>query len=101
MNKIWVKIIIYVVLILGILTTSILYINSNRHIKTLKNQVKEQSVIIDSLLKRRMVVFDVELNVTDKSKSIIHGRYNKGTISMPQEKTYKLIIDSTNIKVNQ
>jgi hypothetical protein len=46
-----------------------------------------------------MTVFDVQLNVTDKSRSTIYGRYNKGTISMPQEKTYKLEMDSMKVSV--
>ncbi len=99
MNKIWIKIIIYAVLAATILTMSILYIESNKHVRTLKSQVKEQSTIIDSLLTRRMNVFDVQLNVTDKSKNIIHGRYNKGTITMPQERVYKLSLDSTNVNI--
>jgi hypothetical protein len=64
-----------------------------------QSRVKEQSVIIDSLLNRRMTVFDVQLNVTDKSTNKINGTYNKGTISMPQERVYKLEIDSVNVTV--
>lgn len=69
----------------------------------LQDRVKEQSTVIkknqstiDSLLKRDKFI-DVELNVTDKSHANIYGRYNKGTITLPNEKVYILKIDSTNV----
>ncbi len=65
----------------------------------LKRQVADQTVIIDSLLRRRMTVFDVQMHVTDKSHFAIYGRYNKGTITVPSERTYELKIDSTNVKM--
>jgi hypothetical protein len=95
----WIKIAILAVLITVIATLSVLYAESRKHVVTLKAQVKEQSAIIDSLLSRRMTVFDVKLNVTDKSRNVVHGRYNKGTINMPQERTYKLEIDSVSVNV--
>lgn len=63
----------------------------------LRLQVNEQSKIIDSLLNRRMTVIDCHLHVTDKSRFAIYGRYNKGTITVPNERTYELKIDSTNV----
>ncbi|MDR1627648.1 MAG: hypothetical protein LBR79_02600 [Oscillospiraceae bacterium] len=95
--KIWIKIAIYALLAAAIITLSGLYFESCKHVSSLKFQVKEQTHIIDSLLARRMTLFDVKLQVTDKN--IIHGRYNKGTINMPQERTYTLSIDSMNIKI--
>lgn len=71
------------------------------HRRSLQKQVKEQSVVIDSLLKRRMTVFDVQLHVTDKSHNTIYGRYNKGTISMPQERKYILVVDSVSMSVRK
>lgn len=71
------------------------------HRRSLQKQVKEQSVIIDSLLQRRMTVFDVQLHVTDKSVNKIYGRYNKGTISMPQERKYILEVDSVSMSVRK
>lgn len=65
----------------------------------LKQRTKEQSRVIDSLLNRRMTVFDVQLHVTDKSRFAIYGRYNKGTINVPNERTYELTIDSTNVSM--
>lgn len=67
------------------------------HRRSLAKQVKEQSAIIDSLLKRDLPLFDVQLYVTDKSVNKIYGRYNKGTISMPQERRYILEVDSVNV----
>ncbi len=97
--KTWIKwlIVIVVISIIGILSTGLGF--QSRHVKSLKCQVKEQSLVIDSLLNRRMTVMDVELYVTDKSKNIIYGRYNQGTITMPQEKTYHLEVDSVSIAV--
>ena len=67
------------------------------HRRSLAKQVKEQSAVIDSLLKRDLPLFDVQLYVTDKSVNKIYGRYNKGTISMPQERRYILEVDSVNV----
>jgi len=63
----------------------------------LKLRTEEQSRVIDSLLTRRMTVIDCQLHVTDKSRFAIYGRYNKGTITVPNERTYELKIDSTNV----
>lgn len=67
-------------------------------IRILKDRTKEQSEVIDSLLARRMHLYDVSLTVTDKSKYSV-GRYNKGTIAMPTEKRYILQIDSTSVRI--
>ena len=67
------------------------------HRQSLARQVKEQSVVIDSLLKRDQPLFDVDLYVTDKSRNTIYGRYNRGTINMPQERRYILEVDSVNV----
>ena len=67
------------------------------HRRSLARQVKEQSVVIDSLLKRDQPLFDVDLYVTDKSRNTIYGRYNRGTINMPQERRYILEVDSVNV----
>lgn len=64
------------------------------HRRSLAKQVKEQSVVIDSLLKRKPTMMDVKLYVTDRSKNNIYGRYNKGTITIPTTKIYKLEVDS-------
>lgn len=68
------------------------------HRRSLAKQVKEQSVVIDSLLKRKPALMDVKLYVTDKSRNNIYGRYNKGTITIPTVKTYKLEVDSVRVK---
>lgn len=70
-----------------------------RRCSELSERVGEQAKVIDSLLNRREKFIDVQLNVTDKSKSTIYGKYNKGTITMPQEKTYHLEIDSSNVSI--
>ena len=80
---------------IGILITAVGL--QHKHVRSLQNHVKEQHMVIDSLRNRRMTVMDVQLYVTDKSKNTIYGRYNKGTITMPQEKTYHLEVDSVSI----
>lgn len=65
----------------------------------LKEQTEEQSRVIDSLLNRRMTVFDVQMHVQDKSRFSIYGKYNKGTINVPNERKYILEVDSVNIKI--
>ena len=96
--KTWVKILILAVLASAVCVMSVLYAESNRHVRTLKAQVQEQSAVIDSLLKRRMTLMDVDLYVTDKSRNVIYGRYNKGTITMPQERKYILEVDSISVR---
>ena len=66
----------------------------NKHNKSLRQQVGQQNVVIDSLLNRKSIAFEVCLYVTDKTKTAIYGKYNKGTINVPQEKHYILTIDS-------
>ena len=97
--KNYLKIIIYAAIAVVIATLLAVSITECRHLKSLKIQVTEQSAVIDSLLKRRMTVFDVTLNVTDKSTNKIYGRYNKGTIQMPSTKSYVLELDSVSMNV--
>ena len=66
------------------------------HRRSLARQVKEQSVVIDSLLARDLPLLDVKLYVTDRSVNKIYGRYNRGYINMPQERRYILVVDSAN-----
>ncbi len=67
------------------------------HRKSLQRQVAEQSAVIDSLLSRDRPLLDVQLHVTDRSRNVIYGRYNKGTITMPQERRYILEVDSSTL----
>jgi hypothetical protein len=97
--KNWIKIAIFVVLAASLITLTGLYCESCKHVKSLKFQVQQQAQVIDSLLARRMTIFDVKLQVTDKSKNIMYGRNNSGTMNMPQERTYTLSIDSININL--
>ena len=69
------------------------------HRKSLQKQVAEQSAVIDSLLSRDRPLLDVQLHVTDRSRNVIYGRYNKGTITMPQERRYILEVDSSTLVV--
>lgn len=93
MKHIW-KWIVALVLLSGIALLSVLYAKEVQYTQRLEATNERQGVIIDSLLNRKMQCLDVELWVTDKSHNVIHGRYNKGTITMPQERRYVLVIDS-------
>lgn len=95
----WIKVFIYAVVAMAIATLTATTIAQAKHIRSLTAQVTEQSAVIDSLLKRRMTVFDVTLNVTDKSTNKIYGRYNKGSIIMPSNKSYVLELDSISMNV--
>ena len=97
--KTWIKLIIYAVVAVAIATLTAVSIGQSKQIRNLKAQVNEQHMVIDSLLKRRMTVIDCSLHVTDKSKFAIYGRYNKGTINVPNDRTYTLQIDSTSISL--
>lgn len=95
----WIKAIIYAVIAVTIATLVTTAALQGKHLKDCRVQVAEQSRVIDSLLTIRHNLIDVELNVTDKSVAKIYGRYNTGTISMPHERVYKLVIDSSNVKI--
>ena len=69
------------------------------HRKSLQRQVVEQSAVIDSLLSRDRPLLDVQLHVTDRSRNVIYGRYNRGTIPMPQERRYILEVDSSTLTI--
>lgn len=97
----WLKWVILAVLLAVIAVLSVSVAKDRKHIKTLNYHVKEQSAIIDSLLNRQSVVFDVSLNVQDKTRLTVNGKGNSGTINVPQEKVYVLEIDSTNISLRQ
>jgi len=98
MMKKWIWIAWAVLLAVTAVATTTAALESN-HRRSLSRQVKEQSAVIDSLLSRDRPLFDVKLFVTDKSVNKIYGRYNKGTISMPQERRYILEVDSMNMKI--
>lgn len=93
------KIAIAVLMSLAVGISAALLSESRGHVRTLKKEIEHQNVIIDSLLARRMSVMDVQLDVTDKSKVYVFGRKNSGTINVPQQRTYKLLVDSTSVKL--
>lgn len=93
MLKIW-KWIVWAVLAAATAVATTVATLEGRHLRSLQKQVKEQSAVIDTLLSRDQPLLDVKLYVTDKSRNIIYGRYNKGSISMPQERRYILEVDS-------
>lgn len=99
--KLWLKIIIYGIITLVIVTLSTISIMQRKNINTLKQTVNNQQLVIDSLLNKHSIVFDVSLNVTDKSKMTVNGKGNSGYIYVPSERTYILEVDSTNISLKQ
>ena len=102
--KAWtIKVICIVIYIVGSVAAiaTLSFTNHSRRVQCadLKQRTEEQSLVIDSLLKRRDKFIDVQLHVTDKSRFAIYGRYNKGTINVPNERTYLLEIDSTSVNM--
>lgn len=97
MFKKYAKIIGYIVASAIVISSVTFSCVTQNRTKDLSAQVKNQNKIIDSLLHRRMEVYDVTLHVTDQSKSTIYGKYNKGSIIVPQEKKYILELDSVSI----
>lgn len=97
--KSWIKIAVYLLTVSAIAVLIVIATMQKRHLNSLENQITEQMTIIDSLLDRRMTVMDCQLYVTDKSRNIVYGRYNKGSIYMPQERRYVLEVDSVSIKI--
>lgn len=99
MIKTWIKTVIYAAMAVTISTLSVTTALQSRHLKDARNHVAEQSRVIDSLLTLERTYFDVQLNVTDKSVSKVFGSHNRGTITMPSQRTYRLVVDSTNVKM--
>lgn len=97
--KNWIKFTAASIAIAAIAILSVIAVGDKKTIKSQQERIEEQGKVIDSLLNRRTTFIDCRLMVTDKSKNIIYGRYNKGSISQPQERKYILEIDSTNIKI--
>lgn len=97
--KNWIKFTAASIAIAAIAILSVIAVGDKKTIKSQQERIEEQGKVIDSLLNRRTTFIDCHLVVTDKSKNIIYGRYNKGCISQPQERKYILEIDSTNIKI--
>lgn len=81
---------------LGITTSTIAALQGKR-VKEQCKMITEQSKVIDSLLNRRMNVFDVSLSVTDQSKLTIYGKKSEN-LQVPATKTYLLKLDSVSIK---
>jgi len=101
-----VKIVGVVVLIALIGILSVAVNGQKKHISTLKEDKKEQSVIIkhqaaviDSLVSRKTIAFNVSLDVTDKSVNKINAKKSSGIVSMPQENTYTIKLDSGTINL--
>ena len=97
--KVWIKAVIYAVIAVVMTALSTTAALQGKHLKDVRSQVAEQSRVIDSLLTIRRNYMNVDLHVTDKSISKVYGSYNKGTITMPSVRTYKLEIDSVSLKL--
>lgn len=97
--KAWIKMIVYAVVAVALATTATLSAIQGRHLRDVRKQVAEQSVIIDSLLTIKRTVFEINMAVTDKSVFKVNGSHNKGEIHVPSDRTYHLVIDSVNVKM--
>ena len=63
-----------------------------------KSQVEFQARTIDSLITLPRKTFEVELNVSDNSKTTLNAKKQSGEIIFPNNKIYELKIDSMTIK---
>jgi hypothetical protein len=68
-----------------------------KRIKEQHQTIVHQSEVIDSLLNRRMNVFDVSLSVEDRSKLTVYGKKSEN-LQVPATKTYILKLDSVSVK---
>lgn len=68
-----------------------------KQIKEQHQTIVQQQTTIDSLLNRRMNVFDVRLSVEDKSRLTVYGKKTEN-LSIPATKTYMLKLDSVSVK---
>ena len=68
-----------------------------KRIKEQHKTIVHQSEVIDSLLNRRMNVFDVSLSVEDRSKLTVYGKKSEN-LTIPATKTYMLKLDSVSVK---
>lgn len=59
--------------------------------------IERQSVAIDSLVRRKAINANVSMSVTDKSKNVVRGRKNSGTIELSSDKSYKMVLDSISV----
>ena len=87
------------ILAAGLITASVGWGLTAKNARNLKQQTVQQTEIIDSLLKRRMNVFDVKMNVTDNTKTTVYGKKQSGNITIPAVKEYRLILDSCSFHV--
>lgn len=97
--KAWIKMCIYAVISVVVTALSVLSVYQGRHLKDMRRTVQEQSMVIDSLLTIKRTVFEIDMQVTDKSVFKVNGSHNKGEIHVPSDRTYHLVIDSVNVKM--
>lgn len=81
----------------AVTTTTTTY--QTKRVKELKEQVKFQNAVIDSLITLPRKTFEVKLNVSDNSKTTLNARKQSGEIIFPNTKTYELKIDSLTISL--
>ena len=82
--------------LITVVTTTIAVLNGKR-LKEQKAMIVHQREVIDSLLCRRMTVFDVALSVSDNSKLTVYGKKSQN-LQVPATKTYMLKLDSVSVK---
>lgn len=92
-----ITLIIYAVLVVWVITTTTISAIQEKRVKEQSKVITEQSKVIDSLLNRRMNVFDVSLSVSDNSKLTVYGKKSEN-LTVPATKTYLLKLDSVSIK---
>lgn len=102
MKRILIEIIVTLLLAGWGAVTTTMTAYQTKSVMELKEHIKFQNAVIDSLITLPRKMFDVKLNVTDKSKTTLNARKQSGKIIFPNTKTYELKIDSLTIsKINK
>lgn len=95
MKKKIILIVCFLVLVGGVVFTSVGWNRSHKQNRQFFALIEQQTEIIDSLvnLPRNAINLQVSMDLTDKSKYTINGKGNSGTINAPNDKEYKLTVE--------
>lgn len=96
--KNWIVLIVLVVLLLAVAYLAPVAVIQTKNVKALRVDCKAKQEAIDTLIRRKQSLFNVQFNVADNSKNTFKWQRNQGAINYTQEKTYWLKIDSISLK---
>mgnify|MGYP004442477343 CR=1 FL=1 len=82
-------------LITALLITALVF--SLIRVKDLNKRIDEQADTITYLTENPSQTVELTLNLTDKSRIEVNGKNNQGTISVPTDRVYELVVDSLKV----